>query len=806
MAFAERVRAWLFAPQKSAAPAASPLPDEPAATLPRAQTHDVAWSESLIYAASDWPKYNPDELIRTRGSKIYGQMMCDEQVKSVVRFKRDAITGRRWYLDVKPKAKPGADEVDGTTEEPVADDRPGSYRRRRVIKYRNGRIFAPLDPTLPLPPQPGKTEPPKPKPKDPEQIELERRAYILEAVIEQMEGSLYDALNGIMSSLYNGLSMTEKVKQQIQVDGKTWWGTKHLRVKPFNSFVFYVDEFGNRESVLQRWEGKEQEIDPAKFIHHVQNPDVDLHYGQSELREAYRPWFSKDIAIRFWNIHLERHASGFLIIEPEKDAPINIKVGTAEYNAIVQVLNSLSVKTGILLPNGVKARLEKPNNTDAYEKAIAAHDKAIAKALLVPNLLGVSEQGDYGSRSQASTQLEAFLWTLDAETGRLEETLNEQWIKELVDDNFGGGPYPRFCFEPISDALKLQIISKWNELVKGGSVEASDTDEAHIRELLDFPEKGIPRPKPLPIDPTAAANSDDEGKEPTKAGPPKPADDDKTIVGKGMLRTSKRAFSHAVKRVDFAVIERRAMQIEERFSDKLDDTLRQGVIALKNSIRAADVKANPELVADLALPAGTKRRLNEMMRAALQIAWDTGIEHAQKEIRRAQGQVYDRGPLAEVAEQFLTARALSFANDMSENVRKKVAAILYSGIKNDWTVDEMVTRIDDLIDSESIPQLTTAVRTFTFEALNEARYDFFTQPALDSYVVALEFSAIIDGKTTDVCQHMDGKTYPVDSDVWGSYSPPLHFNCRSLLIPITKDDNWQASDAPSVDPADGFGA
>lgn len=781
--------------QKSSSPAASPLPNEPKAGM----SGDVAYSESIIYANSEWPKYNPDELIRTRGYRIYVQMMRDEQVKSCVHFKRGAVTGRQWYFDVKPKKKPDDGNPDVQVET-TPEEIPLAYTKRKVIKFRNGEVLQPPNPVM-MP-----SDKPAPKPKDPEQLELERRAYVLEAVFEQMEGSLLDALNGIMSSMYNGFSMTEKVLQQIEVDGKTWIGIKRLRVKPFHSFLFYVDEFGNIESVLQRWEGQEQEIDPSKFIHHVQNPDIDTHYGQSELCEAYRSWFSKEIAIRFWNIHLERHASGFLCIEPDVNAPANIKAGTPEYNSIVQVLNNLSVKSGVLLPNGVKAHLEKPNNTDAFEKAVDKHDKAIAKALLVPNLLGVSEQGDHGSRSQASTQLEAFFWTLDIEAGRLEETLNEQLLKPLTDINFGGPPYPRFCFEPISDALKMRLVQQWAELVKASAVQHTDTDEEHVRELMGFPERGEPVQSTLPIDPNANPMGDPSQRDPNQkpgAGQ-KPAAGDTTIVGKGMVKTSKQAMQRAVRRVDFAVIERVATNIEQRFIEKIDEAVRQGVQGIKTEIRSSDLKANPDQVADIALPASAKRKLNDYMRAALKMAWDLGGEHAAREIRRAKG-AFDRGPLSENADQFLDSRSLTFAEDVSGNIRKKIATILYNGIKGDWTVEDMVGRIDDLIDSESIPQLTTAVRTLTFEAINEARYDYFSQPALDNYVQALEFSAIIDGKTTDVCMSMDGHIHPIDSDVWASYTPPLHFNCRSLLVPVTMDDVWQESDAPSVSPAEGFG-
>ena len=59
----------------------------------------------------------------------------------------------------------------------------------------------------------------------------------------------------------------------------------------------------------------------------------------------------------------------------------------------------------------------------------------VAKALLVPNLLGVSHTGETGSFAQSQTQLEAFFWTLQADTKRLEDCITEQLIADLCARN-----------------------------------------------------------------------------------------------------------------------------------------------------------------------------------------------------------------------------------------------------------------------------------------------------------------------------------------------------------------------------------
>lgn len=101
-------------------------------------------------------------------------------------------------------------------------------------------------------------------------------------------------------------------------------------------------------------------------------------------------------------------------------------------------------------------------------------------------------------------------------------------------------------------------------------------------------------------------------------------------------------------------------------------------------------------------------------------------------------------------------------------------------------------------------RIDTMLRTNGFEAVNEARYSYFTDPQLDGFVQALEYTAILDSRTTQICQHLDGQVHGTDKGTWESYRPPNHFNCRSLLIPVTEIDSWSESDEPTLDPQKGF--
>jgi len=845
---------------------------------------DVAWSESLLYAAKGFEKYNPDELMARKGFRVYRKMLQDEQVKAVVRFKRDAVASRQWFFktdesllpdlppaaqtpsSTPPDAPDAAKQPPGTPPAAKAPPSstpatpPGATGAKAMSRFAAANVApfppkakAPLPAAGPgaeaTPKQPTET-PPGAKPdasSDPNALpdakaapvdpavaeaqaqidEMEMRERVLEEAFRRMRGSFTDGLHAILSSMHQGFSMTEKIYEPFEFEDMTWVGLKALKPRPFESFYFDVDEFSNIRKTVQKWEGQEQDIEIERFVHYVQNPDVDPHYGESELRAAYRSWWSKDAIIRMWNIFIERHASGFVWATPDaKDGP-TLKRGDPEFTALQNALNSLSAASSIILPKGVTLNYETPATTDAFEKAVAAHDKAIAKALLVPNLLGISEQGNTGSYSQSQTQLEAFLWTLEADARRLEEAINEQIVKDLGDKNWGDGKYPRFTFKPISDTMRMAILKMWNELLKAGAVQGTDTDEAFVREMLDFPEAGEPIKKPTappllpdgsmppqqpPGSPTPNAPESAGAQPPGKQPQPQPAPaqqqlTDETIIGRKRTRaTSKLALSRAIKRVDFSVIDTKSTKIATAGIERVRQAIRDGTQQMIDWLKVQDLRNNPDLAGDAALQGRVIARIRKGFETALKDAWALGWQHGADEINKAaQRHFIARSWRDDVADKYIEGQSYRLAGDTADNTRKMAQNVIYNGIKGDWSIDEIVTRIEEEIGATAEAWSATAVRTSVFDALNEARYATFTDPALNGFVEALEYSAVLDGRTTDFCNYMDGRTYKVDSPVWDTHTPPNHFNCRSILVAVTQRDSWEEDPAPKMDPEPGFG-
>lgn len=737
-------------------------------------TREVGWAESQLYNAK-MPKYNPDDLIGRKGHKIYRKMMIDEQVKAVVRFKRDAITARDWMFEM-PNTKSADNEE-----------------------------------------------------KDQARIEL------YEAMIRQTYGSFVDGMNYILMAMYQGFSMTEKLFDTFDHEGKPWMGIRELIPKPFETFKFEVDKYGSIVRTIQKIDNDEQNIDLNRFVYYVQNPEFDRHYGQSDLREAYRSWYSKDIIIRFYNQFLERFGGGFAVGKPSSGAALT--PGTPEYKQMVAALDSIRTQTSLLVPSNMEIDIEKPSSTDQYEKAIALHDLQIAKALLVPNLLGITPQASSsgGGFAQANTQLEAFLWTLDADATRLQEALNEQIFNPLSKLNFPDGQGPLFRFKSVSESKKIELVKTWQELVVGGSVEASDADESHLRQLLEFPDKTEPLDLEIKI---GEANKTPDAQIGAR-GPVKEANT-------GRVNNSA-AFTRAEKRVSINVIERQANKIEGDGVTVLNQRIGDMVADL--TVLIADQKIGTSAAPIAAIQTvdfhpKQKTKVRKTLESILNQAWVLGTSHAKKELGLARKERFsiNFGRIDEEAAEFLRLNGFRAFGTMSDDMRAIVHNILVNGVKFSWTSNQITDKIydefvsngfigidiaaeatsrtvDDIAEaigtSVGLYRVETMVRTNVFDAINEARFSTFTDPALDGFVEAFEYSAILDSRTTAICRHLDGRVYPVNSPVWNKWRPLNHFNCRSILVPVTVIDDdvigrdnaegSRFSRPPTIQPQAGFG-
>jgi SPP1 gp7 family putative phage head morphogenesis protein len=124
--------------------------------------------------------------------------------------------------------------------------------------------------------------------------------------------------------------------------------------------------------------------------------------------------------------------------------------------------------------------------------------------------------------------------------------------------------------------------------------------------------------------------------------------------------------------------------------------------------------------------------------------------------------------------------SLSIGNILSKVVGNATEPIIQSvreGIVLGKTTAEIASDIS-LYDSLSKFQAMSVARTITNHVASQARRTFYEEnkDIINGYQVI----AVLDDRTTETCQALDGQVFPVDD----FEEPPYHWNCRSTFIGV----------------------
>ena len=112
----------------------------------------------------------------------------------------------------------------------------------------------------------------------------------------------------------------------------------------------------------------------------------------------------------------------------------------------------------------------------------------------------------------------------------------------------------------------------------------------------------------------------------------------------------------------------------------------------------------------------------------------------------------------------------------------EIRQALNDGVLDGETNKQIAAKIKDYGDNLHAGQVNALVRTSINNASAQARKVVTSD---NSFIFkGDEWVATLDSRTTLICGGRDGRIYPINS---GPY-PPAHWNCRSLRVPVVKDE------------------
>ena len=128
------------------------------------------------------------------------------------------------------------------------------------------------------------------------------------------------------------------------------------------------------------------------------------------------------------------------------------------------------------------------------------------------------------------------------------------------------------------------------------------------------------------------------------------------------------------------------------------------------------------------------------------------------------------------------------AGVLSTDVTSKVSSVIRESMMKGSTLNE---RMKALRESSDVIQKMTDARIEAIARTEITRADsmgrLISMKSNDD-VIGVEFSAIMDDRTTEICSSRHGLFMRLDDPRLPENTPPLHVRCRSLLLPCTVYD------------------
>lgn len=600
---------------------------------------------------------------------------------------------------------------------------------------------------------------------------------------EGTEATFEDVIRDILSSYDYGFSLSEPIFK-IKEDGL--YTLKTIKVRPPHSFRFNIDDFGNVLSITQAGARGDITIKPSNLIHHVYQQEFGNPFGKSDLRAAHESWKAKKFIKRFFNVYLERFAGPFVL---GKYAP---GMQEAEITAFYNALKSAQNSTFMAMPSDAEIELIQPTHdaSDVYIRALDYYNLAIARAILVPDLLGIGgSKTEGGSFALGEKHFQLFMGIIKKDRDSLSRRITQNVIGPWVKANFGDIPC-QFEFLPYSEENDQENITLWVNAINGKIFKPNPEEVDHFRKKVGFPPGPVEFPEPLPV-----LGAPGFGPKGAAAKEEKP---------KGEVKEEKMAMRRAQtsyeKKVDFGMAQKAFQSFEASALPKLNSAARQICNDLIDQIKTKGLIRNFQPEKLNSLEPRFLKDMNRVFRNEFSELFTKSINQARAELfPNGTKNFVEEGMLPEEFLAILEAESFKTVGDYSMEVTKRAKNLLVKGMKDGLSESELVKLIRDEMGEVSERWLGTVVRTKSTEIFNSARKVYWeSDPIAKQMIEAYEFSALMDDRVSEVCASLDGKIFTKGEFV-DKICPPLHFNCRSVLVPVTKFEEYKTNKPPSLE-------
>lgn len=566
-------------------------------------------------------------------------------------------------------------------------------------------------------------------------------------------------------------------------------------ISPKTIYRWNINPYGRLESIDQQAYGDLQAVAtiPGDFLVVTSlQREGDNYEGISVLRGSYGSWWRKNQYLKIQAIGTERNALGI----PSIEVPAG-KENDPERARAENVLAALSAHQlqWVTMPEGWKFNiLESKFAGDQVARVIDQEDQAMARSALA-NFLNLGQQGSGGAYALGDTQQKLFLLGNQYIANKVCDAFNRVIIPRLIRLNFGPQPtYPQMKMSGLTD----RASDEWSKMISGFKTTGilgvwSNQDVSHVRKRVgllpenpDDPAGGQPAPpsfntpgKPGEPDPVPPG-SDPE--------PADPAPEPKKLDARPIQLAAKG--SAGVKLINHA-------------AESLADVMKSNMRLMGNKLIADLVDAWERL------PEGSKPTAVKKVQASGLAQYKSILRNSMLNLAtRALNQVKAENPKIDAGKfmaKFSDPAGINGKPPKKKDVMKlpkrvRSAVDTQAGLIVDTQAADLEKaiffqfgQIEPLVDSAALIEqelgkrmdgvLTateTAAQIAGAKTVNETRHFFFFDEDVFEQFESVTFYN--EDPVTEICQWMNGRVFDKnDADSW-QYEPPLHYNCKSLLV------------------------
>lgn len=144
------------------------------------------------------------------------------------------------------------------------------------------------------------------------------------------------------------------------------------------------------------------------------------------------------------------------------------------------------------------------------------------------------------------------------------------------------------------------------------------------------------------------------------------------------------------------------------------------------------------------------------------------------------------------AEAWIKNRGYEIGVITDETIRERIREATLKNLKTGKRGSDLTGEINAVTEAwVNINHAETIARTETAKMYNAGRLARWLDPETNGFVVALQYDAIVDMRTTDLCRSLDGKIVAIsNSSAIAELTPPNHYRCRATWLPVTKYEDF----------------